>query len=74
MPQDEIARLTNISNYLHNVVHIMLGEFERLAIAMTAPMLVWGGIYMRNWFLFLPAWWLVAHAERSELSNEKVAA
>jgi hypothetical protein len=52
----------------------MLGEFERLAIAMTAPMLVWGGIYMRNWFLFLPAWWLVAHAERSELSNEKVAA
>jgi hypothetical protein len=24
--------------------------------------------------LFLPAWWLVAHAERSELSNDKVAA
>jgi hypothetical protein len=45
-----------------------------LAIAMTALMLVWGGMYMRNWFLFLPAWWLVAHGERSKLSNEKVAA
>jgi hypothetical protein len=45
-----------------------------LAIAMTALMLVWRGMYMRNWFLFLPAWWLVAHAERSKLSNEKVAA
>jgi hypothetical protein len=45
-----------------------------LAIATTALMLVWGGMYMRNWFLFLPAWWLVAHAERSELPNEKVAA
>jgi len=44
-----------------------------LAIAMTALMLVWGGMYMRNWFLFLPAWWLVASAERSKLSNEKVA-
>ncbi|HEX3436119.1 MAG TPA: hypothetical protein VHT24_05060 [Pseudacidobacterium sp.] len=40
-----------------------------LAIAMTALMLVWGGMYMWNWFLLLPAWWLVAHAERSELSN-----
>lgn len=45
-----------------------------MAIAMTALMLVWGGMYMRNWFLFLPAWWLVAHAERSKLSNKKVAA
>ena len=45
-----------------------------LAIAMTGLMLVWSGMYMRNWFLFLPAWWLVAHAERSKLSNEKVAA
>ena len=45
-----------------------------LAIAMTALMLVWDGMYMRNWFLFLPAWWLVAHAERSEPSNEKGAA
>jgi len=44
-----------------------------LAIAMTALMLVWGGRYMWNWFLFLPAWWLVAHAERSEPSNKKVA-
>ena len=43
-----------------------------LAIAMTALMLVWGGMYVRNWFLFLPAWWLVAHAERSEPSNERV--
>jgi hypothetical protein len=45
-----------------------------LAIAMTALMLVWGGMYMRNWSLFLPAWWLVAHAERSRLSNEEAAA
>jgi len=45
-----------------------------LAMAMTALMFVWGGMYMRNWFLFLPAWWLVAHAERSKLSNEKAAA
>jgi hypothetical protein len=45
-----------------------------VAIAMTALILVWGGMNMRNWFLLLPAWWLVAHAERSELSNEKVAA
>ncbi len=45
-----------------------------LAIAMTALILVWGSIYMRNWFLLLPAWWLVAHAERSKLSGKKVAA
>jgi hypothetical protein len=45
-----------------------------LAIAMTGLMLVWSGMYMRNWFLLLPAWWLVAHAERSKLSNQKVAA
>jgi hypothetical protein len=45
-----------------------------LAIAMTALMLFWGGMYMRNWFLFLPAWWLVAHAERSEFPNRKLAA
>jgi hypothetical protein len=42
-----------------------------LAIAMTALMWVWGGMYMRNWFLLLPAWWLVVHAEPS---NEKAAA
>jgi hypothetical protein len=42
-----------------------------LAITMTALMLVWGGMYVRNWFFFLPAWWLVAHAELPELSNEK---
>ncbi|HEY6490291.1 MAG: hypothetical protein WCC26_09780 [Terracidiphilus sp.] len=47
------------------------GTALTLAIAMTALMLVLGGMYMRNWFFFLPAWWLVAHAERSELSNEK---
>ena len=40
-----------------------------LAIAMTALMFVWDGMYMRNWFLLLPAWWLVAHAERPKLSN-----
>ena len=45
-----------------------------MAIAMTALMLVWGGMYMRNWLLLLPAWWLVAHAERSKLTNEKMAA
>lgn len=45
-----------------------------LAIAMTALMLVWGGMYTRNWFFFLPAWWLVAHAERSKLSDEKATA
>jgi hypothetical protein len=45
-----------------------------LAIAMTGLMLVWSGMYMRNWFFFLPAWWLVAHAGRSELTNEKAAA
>jgi hypothetical protein len=45
-----------------------------LAIAMTALMFVWGDMYMRNWFFSLSAWWLVAHAERSKLSNEKAAA
>jgi hypothetical protein len=40
---------------------------------MTALMFVWGGMYMRNWFFFLPAWWLVAHAEPSKLFNDKVA-
>ncbi len=45
-----------------------------LAIAITALMLAWGGMYMRNWFLLLPAWWLVAHAERSKRSDEKEAA
>jgi hypothetical protein len=45
-----------------------------LAIAMTALMLVWDGMYMRNWFFFLPAWWLVAHAEPVNLSNDKAAA
>jgi len=45
-----------------------------LAIAMTALMLVWGDMYMRDWFLSLPAWWLVAHVETSKLSNDKVAA
>ena len=44
-----------------------------LATAITALMLVWGGMYMRNWFLFLPAWWLVAHAEPSKSSKKKVA-
>lgn len=45
-----------------------------LAIAMTALTLVWSGTFTQNWFLLLPAWWLVAHAKRSELSNEKMAA
>ena len=45
-----------------------------LAVAMTALMLIWGGMYMCNWFFFLPAWWLVAHAEGSNLSDKKAAA
>src|SRR6266705_2743636 len=45
-----------------------------LAIPMTALMLVWGGMYMRNWFFLVPAWLLVAHAERSKLSSERMAA
>jgi hypothetical protein len=45
-----------------------------LAVAMIALMLVWSDMYLRNWFFSLPAWWLVAHAERSKLSNEKAAA
>jgi hypothetical protein len=50
-----------------------------LAIVMTAlmsvaaPVLAWGGMYMRNWFLLVPAWWLVVQAERSEFLNKKVA-
>lgn len=47
---------------------------QTLAIAMTALMSVWGGMYMRNWFLLLPAWWLVAHAEPSKAPSDKVAA
>jgi uncharacterized membrane protein YhaH (DUF805 family) len=45
-----------------------------LAIAMTVMMFIWGGMYMRNWFLFLPAWWLVAQAERSKVPNKKATA
>jgi hypothetical protein len=45
-----------------------------LAIAMTALMFVWGGMYVQNWFLLLPSWWLVAHAKRAKFSNEKTAA
>ena len=44
------------------------------AIAMTALMSVWGGMYMRNWFLLLPALWLVVHAERTKFPNGKMAA
>jgi hypothetical protein len=51
------------------------GTALTLAIAVTVLMLVWGGmLYMQNWFLFLPAWWLVAHAERSKLPDEKATA
>jgi uncharacterized membrane protein YhaH (DUF805 family) len=42
-----------------------------LAIAMTALMLVWSGTYMRNWFLFLPAGWLVVHAEQSDSPTKR---
>ena len=50
----------------------------RLAIAitvlmsMTALITGWGGMYMRNWLLLLPVWWLVVHAERSESLTEKM--
>lgn len=44
-----------------------------LATIITALMLLRGGMYARDWFLLLPAWWLVATAKRSEPSNEKVA-
>ena len=44
-----------------------------LATAITALMFVWDGIYMRNWFLFLPAWWLVARAEALKRFNDKVS-
>jgi hypothetical protein len=36
-----------------------------LALAMTALMVFRGDMYLRNWFFLLPAWWLVAQAERS---------
>jgi hypothetical protein len=49
------------------------GTALTLAIAVTVLMLVWSGMYARNWFFLLSAWWLVAHAERSELSNERPA-
>ncbi len=42
-----------------------------VAIAMTALMLIWDGMYMRNWFLFLPAWWLVAHGRTVETLERK---
>ncbi len=42
-----------------------------LAVTMTVADVVWGGMYLRNWFFFLPAWWLVAHAERSNLPQRK---
>jgi len=45
-----------------------------LATFITALMLLRGDMYARDWFLLLPAWWLVATAKRSELSKEKVAA
>lgn len=41
-----------------------------LAIVVTVLMLVWSGMYAQNWFFLLSVWWLVARAERSELSNE----
>lgn len=36
MPLDEIAHLTSTSDYLHNVVHTMLGEFEYVLITAAA--------------------------------------
>jgi hypothetical protein len=45
-----------------------------LAVAMTALMAVWGGMYLRNWFFFLPAGWLVVHAERSNRPRQEISA
>jgi len=45
-----------------------------LAVAMTALMAVWGGMYQRNWFFFVPAGWLVFHAERSNRPRQEISA
>jgi hypothetical protein len=45
-----------------------------LAVAVTALMLAWNGMSARNWLLLLPAWWLVVTAERSEGSEQEMAA
>jgi hypothetical protein len=45
-----------------------------LAAAMTALMLAWSGMSAWNWPLLLPAWWLVVTAERSEGSEQEMAA
>lgn len=45
-----------------------------LAIATTALMAVWGGMYLRNWFFLLPASWIVVSAERSKRPNDEVSA
>jgi hypothetical protein len=42
-------------------------------MTVTTLVLAWGGMYMRNWFLLVPAWWLVVQAKRSELLNNQVA-
>ena len=45
-----------------------------LATAVTGLMLVWSGMSVWNWPLLLPAWYLAAMADRSEESNEELAA
>jgi hypothetical protein len=41
---------------------------------MTVLMAVWGGMYLRNWFFFLPAGWLVVHAERANRPRQEISA
>lgn len=53
---------------LHFATAVMLATF------ITTLMLLGGGMYARDWFLLLPAWWLVATSKRSELSSEKMEA
>ncbi|MGA8906124.1 MAG: hypothetical protein WB524_00805 [Acidobacteriaceae bacterium] len=45
-----------------------------LAVTMTVLMAVWGGMYLRNWFFFLPAGWLVVHAERANRPRQEISA
>lgn len=68
--------LPAVAGAAHGIQRVCLprGTALILAVAVTALMLTWGGMYMRNWFFVLPAWWLVAHAERSNRSAKKEAA
>lgn len=53
---------------LHVAAAVMLATF------ITTLMLLRDGMYARDWFLLLPACWLVATAKQSELSSERMEA